>query len=80
MPKFPIDAPRAKVLRAFGRLGFKIVRDREHVALVRQNPDGTRTTMTIPGHDFYNSGTLHQALAGCGISSKKFCDAYYSKD
>jgi hypothetical protein len=27
--KFPVDAPKSKVLRALGALGFKIVRERE---------------------------------------------------
>jgi predicted RNA binding protein YcfA (HicA-like mRNA interferase family) len=78
VPKFPIDAPRRKVLRALEKLGFEIVRDREHVALARKNADGTVTTMTLPGGSILNSGTLHRILAGTGISSREFIDAYYT--
>ncbi len=36
--------------RALAELGFKVVREREHISLERQSQDGTRTMMTLPNH------------------------------
>jgi hypothetical protein len=48
MPKFPKDAPKAHVVSALEALGFQIVREREHIAMVRENTDGTKTPLTLP--------------------------------
>jgi predicted RNA binding protein YcfA (HicA-like mRNA interferase family) len=43
MPKFPVDAPITRVVRALEVVGFRLVRQGNHIAMERQNPDGTRT-------------------------------------
>jgi hypothetical protein len=42
MAKFPTDAPKQRVLKAFAELEFFIVREAQHISLKRDNPDGTR--------------------------------------
>ena len=49
MPKFPVDAPKSKVVGTLRSLGFQVVREREHISMVRQNADGARSTcLTFP--------------------------------
>lgn len=43
MAKFPRNAPKQRVVKALESLGFRVVREQEHIAMVRANADGTQT-------------------------------------
>ncbi|MGO8693858.1 MAG: type II toxin-antitoxin system HicA family toxin [Rectinemataceae bacterium] len=58
MDAFPKDAPKRKVVKALEALGFVIVREREHIATVRNNGDGTRTPLTMPNHPTIKGGSV----------------------
>ena len=58
MAHFPVDAPKMKVLRAFELLGFSLVREREHIAMIRQEANGTRTQLTLPNQSKIKGSTL----------------------
>ena len=76
MAKFPVDAPRPRVLRALQRLGFRIVREKEHISLVRDNADGTTTPLTMPNHPTLKSSTLRALCTQTGIARDDFLAAY----
>jgi predicted RNA binding protein YcfA (HicA-like mRNA interferase family) len=58
MAKFPIDAPKRKVVRTFEILGFRMVREKEHISMERENPDRTKTLLTLANHQKIKSSTL----------------------
>jgi predicted RNA binding protein YcfA (HicA-like mRNA interferase family) len=76
MPEFPADAPLRKVIKAFKSLGFRLVREGNHIAMVRENADGTRTPLTMPNHRRIKGSTLRTILTQAGISREEFLEAY----
>lgn len=76
MPRFPVDAPRDKVLKAFAILGFGLVREGNHLALERENEDGTKTPLTLPNHRLIKASTLRTILTQSGIARDEFLLAY----
>ncbi len=76
MARFPSDAPKRRVIRTFESLGFRLVREREHISMVRENLDGSKTLMTIPNHPNLKASTLRTICTQAGISRDEFLEAY----
>ena len=76
MAHFPIDAPRLKVIKALELLGFSLVREREHIAMLRENADGSKTPLTLPNHSKIKGSTLRRICTQAGISRDEFLNAY----
>ena len=76
MPKFPVDAPKRKVIRALETLGFRLIREKEHISMIRDNPDGTNTPLTMPNHQHLKSSTLRTICTQAGIPREEFLEAY----
>jgi predicted RNA binding protein YcfA (HicA-like mRNA interferase family) len=76
MPKFPVDAPKQKVIKTFEILGFNLIREREHISMERLNPDGSKTPLTMPNHPRIKASTLRTICTQSGISRDDFLNAY----
>jgi predicted RNA binding protein YcfA (HicA-like mRNA interferase family) len=76
MPKFPVDAPQRRVLKALKQLGFRLVRKKEHISMARQNADGSQTPLTMPNHPRIKGSTLRLICTQAGISRDDFLAAY----
>ena len=76
MDKFPIDAPKEKVIKTLELLGFRLVKEREHLGFERRNSDGTATSLSCPNHKKIKGSTLRTICTRARISRDDFMKAY----
>jgi predicted RNA binding protein YcfA (HicA-like mRNA interferase family) len=76
MLKFPVDAPKRKVIKSLEILGFRVIREKEHISLVRDNFDGSKTYLTMPDHPKIKASTLRTICTQANIPRKDFIKAY----
>ena len=76
MAKFPVDAPRQKVIKALEILGFRVVRQKEHISMVRENSNGSKTPLTMPNHTKIKASTLRTICTQSGITRDEFLEVY----
>jgi len=76
MAKFPVDAPLTRVISTLEALSFRVVRRGNHIAMVRDNPDGTKTPLTMPNHRTLKASTLRTILTQVGIARDDFLKAF----
>lgn len=76
MAKFPVDAPRKRVIKTFESLGFRIIREREHIVMARDNAEGSQTPLVMPNQTQIKSGTLRAICTQVGVSREEFLKAY----
>jgi len=74
--KFPKDAPKRKVIKTFEILGFKIVRVGNHISMIKENPDGSKTPLTMPNHEEINGSTLRLICGQADITREEFLKIY----
>lgn len=76
MAKFPVDAPKDRVVRTLSLLGFEIVREAQHIAMRRLNADGTVTPLTLPNHKTIKGSTLRAICTQSSIPREEFLRAF----
>ena len=74
--KFPVNAPKKCVIKTPELLGFTIVREREHIAMIRENADSTKTPLTMPNYSQIKGSTLRTICNQSGISREDFLKAF----
>ena len=67
---------KQRAVKTFEALGFLVVREREHISMARENPDGSKTLLTMPNHPRIKGATLRTICSQAGIARDAFLQAY----
>jgi predicted RNA binding protein YcfA (HicA-like mRNA interferase family) len=67
---------KKRVMETLESLGFEIVREREHITMIRENDDGTKTPLTMPNHKKIKCSTLRTICTQAGIARNEFLKFY----
>ena len=76
MTKFPRNVPKRKVIKALEALGFETIREGNHISMIRINPDGSKTPLTMPNHEKIKGSTLLIILRQAGITREEFIEVF----
>jgi predicted RNA binding protein YcfA (HicA-like mRNA interferase family) len=76
--KFPTEAPKRKVIKTLNKLGFEIIREKEHISMIRVDSFGNETPLTLPNHKIINGALLRLICSQSGITREEFLNAFYS--
>lgn len=74
--KFPVDAPRQRVVSTFELLGSRLVKEGAHIVMARENADGTPTLLTMPNHPRIKGSALRTICTQTGIAREDVLRAY----
>jgi predicted RNA binding protein YcfA (HicA-like mRNA interferase family) len=74
--KFLRDVPKRKVIKALEALGFETIREGNHISMIRINPDGSKTPLTMPNHEEIKGSTLLIILRQSGITREEFIEVF----
>ena len=76
MQRFPVDTRLRRVIKTLELLGFRIIREKEHISMLRDNTDGSTTPLTMHNHPKLKSSTLRTICTQAGITSDEFIEVY----
>lgn len=74
--KFPREAPKRRVIKTLEALGFRTIRTGNHIAMIRDNSDGSKTPLTLPNHDKIKGSTLRVICRQAKITREEFLRFY----
>ena len=75
MRRFPVDVPKSQAIKTLEKLGFRVIREGNHISMIRENLDGSRTPLTMPNHRRIKGSTLR--LYAAFVISRGFLEMIF---